>query len=586
MGFKSLRAYRLFASFVFVAFVAVSSVLINAVTPCTTYALTLDEFDVNALVISSNVGQVDSAVVAANVIGGTRHIETTLIGGSDECNLSSGASRLSHAHGFSSACRGRIVWDGDFDDSAVNSTGLGGINLLQDIPAPTSSDGIIVTIRGLEAGPVTIRLTLYTNDNKKSQLEKVFTDNINYPVITGNVDALYAFDDFTSISGQPVDFTDIGAIELEIFGSSSATDLTLLSLTTTGCNAAVPTATSDSYDKCGVLCGNDDTCCLDKNDVNVGVPGGSCDSGNPGICGPGTLEGPMPGCACKSNENGSNEICDGKDNDCDGDVDETFTLLGDSCSIGQDVCSVNGTYECNAQGGIRCSAEDNRDDVDDCENSRGCDGVPNSGLVDDACGVCGGDGMSCADCLGVPNGTAEIDRCGVCDGDGTSCLDCKDNDIQDAQFSLDATTKDQEKLVRLVRKRIKRVTRSSAFTARERRDARKSAKSMLQEALRIGNENWHITWTELESQFKTCTNSFCTSISNASSISSFQANNASLHDIGVTIADMLRKLSITAKSRRNRKRARRAKRKSSEYFAENEAIATSIPTIASDCTQN
>jgi len=38
----------------------------------------------------------------------------------------------------------------------------------------------------------------------------------------------------------------------------------------------------------------------------------------------------------------------------------------------------------------------------------GCDGVPGSGLVDDACGVCGGYGP---------------DVCGVCDGDGSSCGD-------------------------------------------------------------------------------------------------------------------------------------------------------------------
>ena len=32
----------------------------------------------------------------------------------------------------------------------------------------------------------------------------------------------------------------------------------------------------------------------------------------------------------------------------------------------------------------------------------------------DACGVCGGDGSSCAGCDGVPNSGAAVDRCGVC----------------------------------------------------------------------------------------------------------------------------------------------------------------------------
>ena len=40
-------------------------------------------------------------------------------------------------------------------------------------------------------------------------------------------------------------------------------------------------------------------------------------------------------------------------------------------------------------------------------------GVLNGDAVIDACGVCDGDGSSCADCAGEPNGTAVIDACGV-----------------------------------------------------------------------------------------------------------------------------------------------------------------------------
>merc|ERR1712166_918112 len=51
----------------------------------------------------------------------------------------------------------------------------------------------------------------------------------------------------------------------------------------------------------------------------------------------------------------------------------------------------------------------------------GCDGVANSGKVDDACGVCDGDGKSCAGCDGEANSGKIQDACGVCDGDGSSC---------------------------------------------------------------------------------------------------------------------------------------------------------------------
>src|SRR5690606_33583901 len=60
----------------------------------------------------------------------------------------------------------------------------------------------------------------------------------------------------------------------------------------------------------------------------------------------------------------------------------------------------------------------------------GCDGVPFSHKVPDACGVCGGDGSSCLNCAGEL-GTAQRDACGVCGGDGSSCRQCARNMMPD-----------------------------------------------------------------------------------------------------------------------------------------------------------
>lgn len=67
----------------------------------------------------------------------------------------------------------------------------------------------------------------------------------------------------------------------------------------------------------------------------------------------------------------------------------------------------------------------------------GCDGVPNSGLVVDACGECGGDSTACADCQGTPNGAATY-SCGICDDDPTN--DCADDcfGTQGGAATLDA----------------------------------------------------------------------------------------------------------------------------------------------------
>jgi hypothetical protein len=68
----------------------------------------------------------------------------------------------------------------------------------------------------------------------------------------------------------------------------------------------------------------------------------------------------------------------------------------------------------------------------------GCDGVIGSGKVLDACGVCGGDGSSCAGpvatpapiqmgCDGLPFNAAApmvLDACGVCQGDNSTCKGC------------------------------------------------------------------------------------------------------------------------------------------------------------------
>jgi hypothetical protein len=80
------------------------------------------------------------------------------------------------------------------------------------------------------------------------------------------------------------------------------------------------------------------------------------------------------------------------------------------------------------------------------ESELGCDGIPNSGLELDECGVCGGGGpeenfdcdgnciinIDCnGQCGGVAEfdcflncgGIAELDDCGICEGDNFSCID-------------------------------------------------------------------------------------------------------------------------------------------------------------------
>ncbi|MGV8151583.1 MAG: putative metal-binding motif-containing protein [Candidatus Nanoarchaeia archaeon] len=71
------------------------------------------------------------------------------------------------------------------------------------------------------------------------------------------------------------------------------------------------------------------------------------------------------------------EICDGKDNNCDGKIDETFPLLGQNCFSGIGACRQEGKYVCLSSGlNVICNAiiknstkENCNDGIDnDCDN--------------------------------------------------------------------------------------------------------------------------------------------------------------------------------------------------------------------------
>ncbi|MBW2253764.1 MAG: hypothetical protein JRI25_04115 [Deltaproteobacteria bacterium] len=52
------------------------------------------------------------------------------------------------------------------------------------------------------------------------------------------------------------------------------------------------------------------------------------------------------------------ETCDGEDEDCDGETDEDFPDLGDTCTAGQGICQTAGTIQCAALGGgTECVAD-------------------------------------------------------------------------------------------------------------------------------------------------------------------------------------------------------------------------------------
>ena len=78
----------------------------------------------------------------------------------------------------------------------------------------------------------------------------------------------------------------------------------------------------------------------------------------------------------------TSEKCDGLDNDCDGQVDEDFALKGQPCSVQiLDQCPANGTWVCKADGsGLECNAT-----TPGNPSPEVCDGLDNdcNGKIDD-----------------------------------------------------------------------------------------------------------------------------------------------------------------------------------------------------------
>ena len=83
------------------------------------------------------------------------------------------------------------------------------------------------------------------------------------------------------------------------------------------------------------------------------------------------------------------EICDGYDNDCDGQVDQDWPQAGQSCFKGVGECRTQGVYICTEDGmDVECNAPSPREPTMEI-----CDGIDNDcdGVVDE--GFCNIDGV-------------------------------------------------------------------------------------------------------------------------------------------------------------------------------------------------
>ena len=173
---------------------------------------------------------------------------------------------------------------------------------------------------------------------------------------------------------------------------------------------------------------------VDMTDVDMGgclpsLIGTNCVSEGVGLCGSGIYQCQDQSLICLANQPAF-EDCDTIDNDCDGRIDEE--LGGESCTLGLGACETSGMIACFA-GNLSCQVDNmpspaNRDQV--------CDGVDNDcdGQIDEdyqqsvincGLGACAASGTTyCVngeevnDCIALPAGPELGD---VCDGVDSDC---------------------------------------------------------------------------------------------------------------------------------------------------------------------
>ncbi len=155
--------------------------------------------------------------------------------------------------------------------------------------------------------------------------------------------------------------------------------------------------------------GKDDDCDgkIDNGFSNLGqtcsVGVGACKDSGRFICDP--LNNKVTKCSV-SPKPASIERCNGLDDDCDGATDENFTQLKQGCIVGKGVCTRTGQFQCNQAGdGVTCSVQPPQGSA-----TEKCDGVDDNcdGRVDEGCSCTDGQTQSCY------TGPAGTDGKGLC----------------------------------------------------------------------------------------------------------------------------------------------------------------------------
>ena len=324
--------------------------------PAKAFSLTVDDFTAGSHQASAvGAPSVDTdSTNTISAIGGARTLRAENTAGTlkMEVEVEATLETISHSQDANVKGESLVIWDGD-TTATLDPVGLGGVDFFQD-----SADSVEIEIVGYDPGangdPIDMIITFYDASDATGTKNWSYTHTFT-AAITTDTKLTIPFASFTPSGGATVDFTNVGAVTLFINGDDTAVDLTLSRIGTNGQCPQVPNGSGSVVDQCGV-CGGDNSTCKDCLGVINGTatPGSICDTKLASDCKDGQYS---VNCECEPINPPTNEICDGKDNDCDGQIDEN--------------------------------------QADGCQD---CKGQFNGTAVTDQCGVCDGDGTACRTC--------------------------------------------------------------------------------------------------------------------------------------------------------------------------------------------
>jgi hypothetical protein len=216
-----------------IASLSVLALMVVLVSSVQAQALSIDSFNTGEQSLSQQNSGTVSEAVAGGMLGGYRKIvaEQTVASNLASINVDvvtdPGALQLSATDSANYVVR--VVWDGDSGSATtINPTGLGSVDLVFDNSEPPVqiADGILLSIIGWDGRDIDLNFTIYTDANNYS----VATYQVRGNAFVSSYDVALCFFEgcFTPAGANGgADFTNVGAIVLEVESVQAGADITL-----------------------------------------------------------------------------------------------------------------------------------------------------------------------------------------------------------------------------------------------------------------------------------------------------------------------------------------------------------------------